>query len=784
MNLYRGWWINVRRRLPAAAVCVAVGILLAEGTALGQRTRSRTIPACTSPEFAPRIMPRQVRVPVGGKRTVTTAIPCDVESLLLSRPRLRVVLTDGDDLSTRSFFGADHIGTLISSRTEPTPVPADQLDPFFNAIKQVLVCRQSTHFISGLGVNTLDTREGLPPSCVEPIDPTKADDLDQADLMVQVQGDSSRDTLDFFPGNISGNPEAELTVPACCFLPGALDPAIKATNLAFKDLGRLLRVLGNSTPPTPHQGSSGCDSCASKEDLNAQTELTEDEDKANQKVNQKDDIVKMPGKLTLKVTTVFFTNEQAMVVGGFTVEGPFPWVPVSGSLLDNDGTFVARGKGTVAGFPSIAVTLEGRLTPGGIVGDYTMGADGGLPQGEPIIYSVEGRLEEWDTFFDELSGVFLEAAEAAAGLNFEAPIGGVDWGAAMQSITGELLRTEAGLLYLDAEGAETMPGDGLRGVETALTGLAGAVAGSTLISRGQTEANLQQAAAQFGEAAALMDKVSVLARVTPTGTAGADIQQLLDSLQATAPLLEAVPVSALGNAFTTVSAADFTGPVAPGSIVSGFGETGAAVEIALVLPLPTTLGGVSIRVTDSEGADHAASFFFSSSGQLNFLIPEPAAVGDAVITVFAGNQVLATGSVRIEPVAPTLFSANATGEGVAAARFLLVANDGSRVEEFIFDSSQTPRTAIPIDLSGQGDQVFLLLFGTGIRGFSDEVTATVNGIGVRVLGAAAHSMFEGLDQVNIGPMPVELIGAGEVDIVLGVESMSRIPLKRAALQNL
>ena len=394
-----------------------------------------------------------------------------------------------------------------------------------------------------------------------------------------------------------------------------------------------------------------------------------------------------------------------------------------------------------------------------------MGADGGLPQGEPIIYSVEGRLEEWDSFFDELSGVFLEAAEAAAGLNFEAPIGGVDWGAAMQSITGELLRTEAGLLYLDAEGAETMPGDGLRGVETALGELADAVAGSTLISRQQTEADLRQAAAQFGEAAGLMDRISALARVAPTGTASQDIQQLLDSLRATA---------ALGNAFTTVSAADFTGPVAPGSIVSGFGVTGAVFEVAEMVPLPTNLGGVSIRVTDSEGADSSAAFFFSSNLQSNFLIPAGAALGDAVLTVFQGDQILASGSVRIEPIAPTLFGANANGMGVAAARFLLVLADNSRVEDFIFDSNlpEGSRTALPIDLSGEGELVFLLLFGTGIRGSTSEVTATVGGVAVPVLGAVEHPIFVGLDQVNIGPIPLELIGAGEVEIILVVDGVA------------
>ena len=670
----------------------------------------------------------------------------------------------------------------MSSVGTDIPVPADQLEPLYNAIKRELTCPEEDPQIFGVDVEGnfnefLPSREGRPPSCFEPIVPTKADPFDRADLMVQVQPTSfgsSENTLDFFPRNISGNPEAELTVPACCFSrppSTVLDRTIFETNFAFFELGQILGVPGVPPPPTLYEGSG----MPVEESVNAQTEVTQDN--ANHK-----DFIEMLRKFGLAITVALSNlfgvsaagdpNAQE-VVGTVTVSGPFPWVEVSGDLMD-DGTFVADGRGTVAGFPDIAVSFAGTLTPGGIVGDYTMGAGGGLPQGEPIIYGVEGRLEEWDTFFDELSAVFLEAAEAAAGLNFEAPLGSVDWGAAMQSITGELLRTEAGLLYLDAEGAETMPGDGLRGVETALSELADAVAGSTLISREQTEADLRQAAAQFGEAAGLMDQVSALARVAPTGTTSQDIQQLLDSLRATAPLLDAVRVSALGNSFTTVSAAGYTGPVASASIVAGFGVTGAADGAAQMIPLPTSLGGVSIRVTDSEGADSAAEFFFSSNLQSNFLIPAGAALGDAVVTVFQGDQILATGSVRIEPIAPALFTANNNGMGVAAARFILVLPDNSQVEDFIFDPNLPvgSRTALPIDLSGEGELVFLVLFGTGIRGFTDEVTATVGGVAVPVPAALAHADLVGLDQANLGPIPPELIGAGEVEIILVVDGVA------------
>lgn len=78
-----------------------------------------------------------------------------------------------------------------------------------------------------------------------------------------------------------------------------------------------------------------------------------------------------------------------------TLEGPEPWVDLTGELAD-DGTLTATGRGTVAGYDDIAVRLEGSLTFDDALGDYRfsgdliMGAEGGLPGGQSITYSVEG----------------------------------------------------------------------------------------------------------------------------------------------------------------------------------------------------------------------------------------------------------------------------------------------------------------------------------------------------------------------------------------------------------
>ena len=59
--------------------------------------------------------------------------------------------------------------------------------------------------------------------------------------------------------------------------------------------------------------------------------------------------------------------------------------------------------------------------------------------------------------------------------------------------------------------------------------------------------------------------------------------------------------------------------------------------------------------------------------------------------------------------------------------------------------------ALPVSLGPSTEQVYLELYGTGFRN-AKNFTATVGGLSVPVLGAAATSQFVGEDQVNIGPV--------------------------------
>lgn len=233
--------------------------------------------------------------------------------------------------------------------------------------------------------------------------------------------------------------------------------------------------------------------------------------------------------------------------------------------------------------------------------------------------------------------------------------------------------------------------------------------------------------------------------------------------------------NATAAAATSVSAANFRSPLARECISAVFGTDLAVVT----LPnsggtLPTNLGGTQINVTDSAGASRAASLFFVSPTQANFLIPAGTAAGTATVTITNWSGVLSRGTVQINPVAPGLFTANSSGRGVPAAVAERILANGSRTTVPIatFDATQNQSVPVPIDLGTANDQVFLAAFGTGFRFRSalTAVTATIGGIPAEVTYAGPQNDFVGLDQTNIR-IPFSLAGRGEVDVVLTVDGL-------------
>ncbi len=225
-----------------------------------------------------------------------------------------------------------------------------------------------------------------------------------------------------------------------------------------------------------------------------------------------------------------------------------------------------------------------------------------------------------------------------------------------------------------------------------------------------------------------------------------------------------------GRAAANVIAASYVGgELAADSIASAFGSNLAMTTESAPTTLPTTLGGTRVRVMDSRGVERAASLFFVSPNQVNYQIPADTAEGIATVTITNRDGVETKGLLTITRVAPGLFSADATGQGFAAANVVYLRNQ-TQVWESVtrFDANTNRIVGNPIDVSG--DPVYLILYGTGIKQRSSLATvrARIDGIETAVEYAGAQGQYVGLDQVNLR-LPRSLSGRGEVTVELLVD---------------
>lgn len=229
----------------------------------------------------------------------------------------------------------------------------------------------------------------------------------------------------------------------------------------------------------------------------------------------------------------------------------------------------------------------------------------------------------------------------------------------------------------------------------------------------------------------------------------------------------------------SVSAASFVaGTLAPETIAAAFGaDLAQNVALASALPLPTMLDGVQVIIRDALNIERAAPLFFVSPGQINYLVPQGIFPGVAAVFVRRNNADIAQGAITIETSAPALFAANSNGQGVAAAVVLRIRN-GQQIFEPVSRTEAGSQVAVPIELGPETDQVYLLLYGTGFRGFvpPSALSVTVGGTAVPVLGYAAVDGFVGLDQCNIGPLPQSFAGRGTVTVVMTAGTKTANPL--------
>lgn len=225
----------------------------------------------------------------------------------------------------------------------------------------------------------------------------------------------------------------------------------------------------------------------------------------------------------------------------------------------------------------------------------------------------------------------------------------------------------------------------------------------------------------------------------------------------------------------SVSAGNYQGDNSPESIIASFGSNLAqSTQAATKLPLPTSLGGVSVLVDGKP-----AGLFFVSPTQINYLVPTGVAVGSAQVAIVNNNKVVAQGSLALPGVSPSLFTADSSGQGVPAGQVLRVTANQELSYEALgrYDSAQQKYVPAPV-IRKTGDQLFLVLFGTGFRnapdtdgntgnGAAESVQATIGGVNAPVLYVGAAPGFAGLDQINI-QLPADAVAGSNVTVTIKV----------------
>lgn len=191
--------------------------------------------------------------------------------------------------------------------------------------------------------------------------------------------------------------------------------------------------------------------------------------------------------------------------------------------------------------------------------------------------------------------------------------------------------------------------------------------------------------------------------------------------------------------------------VAPGSIAALFSQglmTGDPL-VATGLPLPTTLGGLTVKI---DGI--AAPLFFVSSAQVNLQVPSGVDLGAATVEVFSGASTtpIATGAATIAESAPGVFTLSQDGKNQAAALN----------SDFSVNADFEQRPGSRPEVSGQ----FVTIYATGVGRTSPLVgdgqpapgdtlsnadgatTVEIGGVAAQVLFSGLAPGFVGLWQIN------------------------------------
>ena len=218
-----------------------------------------------------------------------------------------------------------------------------------------------------------------------------------------------------------------------------------------------------------------------------------------------------------------------------------------------------------------------------------------------------------------------------------------------------------------------------------------------------------------------------------------------------------------GSFRTASAAASYGWALAPGELVAGYGSrlTSGSGQTA------------QVQLTDSAGNVLNAPLLYVSPQQINYQVPAGAVSGLVNVKVTDSGSTTASGVLLLQNVAPTIFTANQTGQGVAAAQIQRVKPDGSYTYEdvAVYDSGSHEFVASPIAFNG--DRIFLLLYGTGFDRASGAAgtTVAINATQANVTYSGPQPQFAGEDQIDAELAP-SLAGAGQATMTVTVDGVT------------
>ncbi len=154
------------------------------------------------------------------------------------------------------------------------------------------------------------------------------------------------------------------------------------------------------------------------------------------------------------------------------------------------------------------------------------------------------------------------------------------------------------------------------------------------------------------------------------------------------------------------------------------------------------------------GGQAEATVTFADREQVNYWIPSTVPVETHLLKVYNNSLLLGIGVTRANIIAPGIFY----GDNQLASGTLYKYNRDT-LQGVHVSLTENPGN----DWDPSTEDAYLIIYGTGIRNASG-FSATVGGLSVPVTYAGATSGFLGLDQVNIGPLPISLRGSQQKQI--------------------